>query len=128
MNKMIIIGEILWAIANLAIKVSILHLYIELFWTQTVRIICYIVMSLAGCLCLAIILLALFICYPIAYNWDRTIHGSCGDTKKNFLGQAIVNLCIDIAIVIIPIPVLLNLQMSMLKKLSIYFMFSVGIG
>ena len=44
------------------------------------------------------------------------------------LAQAIINLCIDIAVVIIPIPVLWGLQMQNLKKLGIYFMFSIGIG
>ena len=127
LGQILIIGQILWAFANLAVKISILHLYIEIFWTRPVRIASYTVMGLATCLCVIITFSALLLCRPVSYNWNHNIKGTCGDSNKSFLAQAVMNLCIDLAIVIISVPVLWNLQTRTMKKLGIYFMFSVGI-
>ena len=125
---MLIIGEIVWAFSNTAVKISILHLFIEIFWTRPIRIACYTLMTLATCLGTFILLSALLMCRPLAKSWDANIKGVCGNSQKSFLAQAIINLCVDISIVVLPIPVLWRLQMSGLRKLGIYFMFSVGIG
>ncbi|KAM0798209.1 hypothetical protein BDR22DRAFT_399277 [Usnea florida] len=127
-GKMLVVGETFWGFSNLAIKISILHLFIELFWIRPMRIACYVIMGLATCLWALVILSAFFMCRPLAYNWDQSIKGVCGDSRASLLAQAVMNLCIDISVVIIPIPVLWGLQMQLAKKLGIYFMFSVGIG
>lgn len=125
---MLVVGKVFGAFSNLAIKISILHLFIELFWISPIRIACYIVMGLATCLWASTILNAFFICRPLAYNWDQSIKGVCGNTQELELAQAIISLCLDISVVIIPISVLWGLQMETLKKWGIYFMFSMGIG
>jgi len=86
-------------------------------------------MGLAVCLSLIITLEAVFICRPIAFNWDKTIpDGKCGDNIAAFLSQTAINIAIDIAIFILPLPSLWSLQMPFAKKFGIWIMFSVGAG
>ena len=85
-------------------------------------------MGFATALFLVIVLTSFFNCRPFAYNWNRTLDGVCGDINTSYLIQASINLCIDVTIVILPIPGLSKLQLPFLKKLGVYFMFSVGIG
>ena len=69
-------------------------------------------MGLSISLATAVILGTLLICRPLAYNWNRTIDGTCGNTQKLYLSGGIVNLLLDVAIVTLPMPMLWNLQVS----------------
>jgi len=62
----------------------------------------------------------------MAYNWDRTIHGTCGDTTALYLSTGIVNLIIDVGIVSLPMPMLWGLQMKFAKKLALSLIFGLG--
>lgn len=76
---------------------------------------------------LSTVLVAILICRPFAYNWDKvTISGSCGDVSAYYLSTGIVNLVIDVAIVALPLPMLWGLQMKTSKKVSLTAIFSLG--
>ena len=127
-TKLVFANHILWALATLAVKISILHLYNHLFPTRALRIVSYSAMALSTCVCLMAVLSALLLCRPIALIWDHTLKGSCGSLHTSWLSQAIVVLFIDAIVVVIPAPVLFRLQIPTEKKFGIYFMFSIGIG
>lgn len=85
-------------------------------------------MALSICLAIAIVLQTFLICQPFAFSWDTTIPGGhCGNQFEGYKAQAIVNIAIDCAIVLLPVPSLWNLQMVPSKKIGIYVMFSLGI-
>ena len=68
------------------------------------------------------------ICRPISYRWDFSIKGaSCGDEKKLSLFIAIVNFLQDVIVVVLPMPVLWQLQMAVSRKASLTCMFGMGI-
>ena len=67
-------------------------------------------MGLTATLAVVVILATLLICRPLAYNWNPTINGTCGDTHKLYLSGGIVNLLLDVSIVILPMPMLWGLQ------------------
>lgn len=100
------IGQMVWGCANIAIKISILDIFVRLFPTRPVQITCYVLMGLATALCISGFS-PLVVCRPLSYTWDKTINGHCGDTQKLYLAQAVTNLIIDIAVMLVPVPYLI---------------------
>ena len=121
------VAQITWAGAISAVKVSILHLYIFLFPNIAFRRICYALMAVTALYFSAVFLETLLICRPLAFNWDHTIEGSCGNQTLALLLTGTANLIIDVAIVILPLPVLWRLQMPVVRKVGISAMFSIGV-
>ena len=76
---------------------------------------------------LSVVLESFLFCHPIAFNWDKSIDGTCTDPSLAYLMAAITNLLIDAIIVLLPIPVLWTLQMPLFQKVAITGMFSLGL-
>ena len=119
-------AQVTWAAANSAVKVSILHLYVSIFPNIAFRRICYALMAVSALYVVGVILDTFLMCQPFAFNWDHTIEGSCGNQTLALLLTGALNLIIDVAIVILPLPVLWRLQMPVARKLGVSAMFSVG--
>jgi hypothetical protein len=75
-------------------KLSITHFHIALFPHTTIHLICTV--SIIRCFKL---------CRPLAYAWDHTLNGKCGDFKDYSLETSVVALVFDVACVALPIPV-----------------------
>ncbi|KAK6219176.1 hypothetical protein LQW54_002425 [Pestalotiopsis sp. IQ-011] len=77
---------------------------------------------------LATVLVTLFLCKPIAFNWDTTIAGGkCGNTLASWKSTGIVNIVTDVIILLLPVPSLCKVQMVLYKKLVIIAMFTLGV-
>ncbi|TEY33691.1 hypothetical protein BOTCAL_0668g00020 [Botryotinia calthae] len=119
--------KILWAAANFFVKISILHLYTEIFPNIYVRRVCYGIGALSGGYIISVIAEAFFMCHPIAYNWNKAIpNGHCDDQGAAYLGAGVINLLIDVSVVVLPMPLLWALQMDWKKKIGVAAMFSLG--
>ena len=64
---------------------------------------------------------------PIAKAWDPLITtGSCVNTDALYLWNGILNIVTDIAVLALPIPMLVHLQMPGKQKIGLVAMFTVG--
>lgn len=125
--QILVAAEPIWSTSNSAVKISILHLYIQIFRTSSIfRQLCYAVMALTVCFNTVVVLEAFLLCRPFAYNWNRTIDGSCADKKKAWLSAGIINLGIDVCVMYMPLPLLWELRMPVTEKIRITAMFGVG--
>jgi len=71
---------------------------------------------------------ALFICQPIAFNWDHTIKGGkCGSQTVSFITVGVLDLIIDCMVFALPLPMIWNLQVSTGKKTALFGIFGLGI-
>lgn len=69
----------------------------------------------------------IFSCTPIAFFWDRTIPGGhCINLLAFWFSNATFNIVSDIAIVILPMPVLKSLHLPKKQKYSLIVVFAVG--
>ena len=75
----------------------------------------------------SVVLESFLFCRPVAYNWNKSIDGTCKDPSLGYLLAAITNLLIDVIIVFLPLPLLWKLQMQLTKKIAITGMFSLGL-
>ena len=78
--------------------------------------------------CVAVILQTIFICRPLAFNWDQSMKGSCGDQKRADLALGILNLAFDLTTFLLPMPILWGLQMPRRKKIALSGIFGMGLG
>ena len=75
---------------------------------------------------IAVLMEAVVLCRPIAYAWDKSIEGTCGNATKAYEAVGILNLFIDIAIIILPMPSLWRLQLPFAKKVGLTAIFGIG--
>jgi len=92
------------------VKLSILGFYLSLFHDPVFKNVTYVLAGLSVSLMVAVAVATLLICRPLAFNWDRSINGTCGDTHGLYLSGGIINLILDISIVTLPMPMLRGLQ------------------
>ncbi|KAI1370295.1 hypothetical protein F4677DRAFT_457950 [Hypoxylon crocopeplum] len=66
------------------------------------------------------------LCQPTAYNWDRTLNGTCGNIGVVYIFTAAWNMALDIWVVFLPLPLIWKLQLSACKKASLTASFALG--
>ena len=83
-------------------------------------------MALTMCYLIVVILESFLLCRPFAYNWDKTIEGSCANQTSIFLSAGVINLLIDVMIVTLPMPMLWRLRMPLGRKIALSGVFGMG--
>jgi hypothetical protein len=78
---------------------------------------------------IAMLIFVLAACRPIAYFWDTTIVGGhcVGDKTSPSAIIGAVNIFVDIGLLLLPIPLLWNLQVSLPDKIALFCIFGAGI-
>ena len=119
---------IIWVASVTFIRTSIIALYLHLFPARIFHKICYSVIAVNLCFFVSVVLADCLICRPISYRWDRHFgaHGSCGVQKPLDFYIGISNLILDVAAVVLPMPVLWGLKMAMAKRIMLVVMFGLG--
>lgn len=72
------------------------------------------------------ILQAFLLCRPFAKNWNPLLPGVCGSSTQTILAEAIINMIIDVAIMILPMPLIWRLQMAQRRKVTLTMIFGLG--
>ena len=110
-----------------AVKVSILDLYMTIFRVARFVKIVRGFIAFQILFGTVVLLQVLLTCRPLAFNWDRTLNGTCGNQTASYISVHIMNLILDLSIAALPMPVLWSLKMAVTKKVGISFLFSIGI-
>lgn len=76
---------------------------------------------------LANIIQVFVICRPFASNWDVTITAVCGNRPAAFTAIGAAHMVIDVAIMLLPVHYIRQLQMPTSSKLGICLIFLVGL-
>ncbi|KAM0802269.1 hypothetical protein BDR22DRAFT_971347 [Usnea florida] len=124
--KALLVGQLLWIAAVTLIRASVIFLYIYIFCIKAFRLACYGVLTINLAYFTATVLACCLICRPFAFNWDQSLHGTCGDQKSLDLFIGVFNLLMDIVTVALPMPVLWGLQMPVGRKVAISGLFALG--
>ncbi|KAK6074010.1 CFEM domain-containing protein [Seiridium cupressi] len=125
------IDELFYTIVLALCRVSLLFFLIRVFSVPTFQKICWIVIGWVVVSAIIIILMTLFQCWPINYNWEG-VFGDFGAHKcldVNALAYAAAGMGIaqDFTILLLPLPIIAQLNMSFKKRLQTLFMFGLGI-
>lgn len=111
---------------NLA-KLAILALYRRLFPQKKIRILIHILMGILIGHTISIVVAALAACSPFAANWDPHVPGAhCINKEALFIWSSFPGIVTDIVMLILPIRVVWNLQISKRLKVGLTVTFMVG--
>ena len=73
-------------------------------------------------------LVAIFECTPVAYFWDKSIHGgTCINQDQFFRWNGVANLLIDFMILTLTMPMIWRLRLQTRQKLSLTVVFLLGL-
>lgn len=70
----------------------------------------------------------IFQCTPVQYFWNKTISGGhCVDQNLGYAIDSIINAVQVLVAILLPIPILWNLQMPLAKKIRTMLALFVGV-
>lgn len=87
---------------------------------------CNITIALVASWAIACTVVGVAQCVPVRRAWDQSVPGGCIDLTIFFICQRATNLVTDLILLVLPIKVVLGLNASLAKRLSLVFGFSMG--
>jgi hypothetical protein len=118
---------LLWASSLTAIKISILLFYTRIFSVRKFIITAYAIMAIVVSWWASVVLEEFLLCRPLAFNWDRTIKGGvCSDNMAAYIAAGVINLCTDLMVLILPVPIILGLMLPVRTKIALTCTFCLG--
>ncbi|KAF4775595.1 hypothetical protein HER10_EVM0012338 [Colletotrichum scovillei] len=118
--------QIMYNLVIITAKIAICCFYRRIFpnrWLQVATKAAIILIVVHG---LIFFFLIVFQCIPLAMIWNKSVKGRCLNITAIGYTAAIIGIMEDIVLLIMPIPILLQLQLGLKKKLGLVFMFSLG--
>ncbi|KAL3421569.1 hypothetical protein PVAG01_08015 [Phlyctema vagabunda] len=107
-------------------KTSILLQYLRVFVGTRIRFACWFSIGVVFCYAMWAIFSNLFACTPIAFTWDKSLHGHCIERKFLWLFNASFNIISDVVILVLPMPVLSSLKLPRKQKFVLMAIFAAG--
>ncbi|EEQ34991.1 uncharacterized protein MCYG_07810 [Microsporum canis CBS 113480] len=121
------IAQVLYKLVICLAKVSILLLYLRIFYVhQYFRRICICLIVFTICSGIAFIPPTIWQCSPVAAYWDRSIPHTCLSSFPNWLSYAIINITTDVILLILPVQQILRLQLTKRDKIALILVFLLG--
>ncbi|KAJ5759854.1 hypothetical protein N7520_007010 [Penicillium odoratum] len=112
--------------AVLCAKASILMQYFRVFPTRRMRIVCWIMIIILATYGTWAVISAFLNCIPVAKFWDDSIPGFCLSKPGLWFSNASMHITTDIAILIIPIPALIAIEIPRRQKAALMILFGLG--
>ncbi|OJD40343.1 uncharacterized protein BKCO1_1000516 [Diplodia corticola] len=108
-------------------KFSILMQYLRIFAThRAMRMAILATLVFIILYTLEALLLSVFTCTPIDRFWNRTIAGTCVNTKALWFAHAAINIFSDTVIILLPMPAFKGLNIPSKQKLALMAIFALG--
>ncbi|KAF5025989.1 hypothetical protein F66182_1930 [Fusarium sp. NRRL 66182] len=85
--------------------------------------------ALAICICWSLytVLIAFFICLPVESAWGAAVPERCGDSTAAYAAVAILDIASECIIVVLPMKLVYDLQMSRAHKIALTGVFGAGV-
>ncbi|KAK1712114.1 uncharacterized protein CLUP02_01889 [Colletotrichum lupini] len=126
LDKTMIGAEILYVNGVNVYKIALLLLYLRIFPMREVRKGAWICGSLTSLWTLACVVAASIQCLPLNTLWEPWKPGTCINLFLTQLAIAVPSIIVDIAILYLPIPHVLKLQMNRAQRILVLFTFLLG--
>jgi hypothetical protein len=118
-----------YCLGIMLIKLSFLVFYLQLAVDTRFRVAVHVLIGVVVSYSLASLLVVIFSCHPVSKSWDPTMRdGYCVDLPVFYLANLSLNSATDIAVVFLPVPMLLGVQMPRRDKIAVSGVFMTGLG
>ena len=126
--QLLLSSGITWTLATILCKLAILWLYTQIFTTRKFKLAAYTLMGVT--VSYAFIFIPIFFtqCKPVHAAWDPVLSlTSCRPITRQEFASVAINMALDLAVVVLPLPVVWSLRMPTRKKVAVSLMFSLGL-
>lgn len=123
-----ILGAVTYVTTLGAIKFSILYFYARLFPQRWFKLALIGTGAFTGALSIAQIPVDVVQCVPIQSQWDPEVKGKCVHFGTFILAAGIANIATDVILLILPMPILWQLQVSASRKRILLLVFVIAGG
>ena len=107
-------------------KVAVLILFYRIFIQRGFRLAALALGAITTLWWLGTLLADILICLPPAYNWNPTIEAQCGNKQLLWIIPPIPWIITDLAVVILPLPVIWELHMPLFQRMGLVALFLLG--
>ncbi|ESZ98764.1 hypothetical protein SBOR_0870 [Sclerotinia borealis F-4128] len=124
------LGECFYLASMAMIKVTFCLLFLRVFREKPFIHFVWGTLGLAVAYGISFVAATIFQCWPISYSWNQWdgLHtGSCNNVNLQGWLSSIFNIILDLVVIGLPLGKLSKLVMSPTKKITIMFMFSLGL-
>lgn len=126
MAKWLLVAEILYAWNLGWTKMSLLLMYYRIFHVPYFKKMAWAVGGFVMAWVICITFLFIFICVPVQKLWYPQLPGHCINQVGTWIANASSTIFTDLAILILPIPQIWNLQLRTAEKMGLTFAFGLG--
>lgn len=120
------VSIVLYCAGLFTIKMTFLFQYYRVFGVQNLRKIFIAAIVIVGAWGISQVLIGIFICTPIRGFWDATVRAKCIPNYPQFYINAAGNIITDIAVLVMPFPLLKRLNLPKQQKLLLFGIFGLG--
>jgi hypothetical protein len=107
-------------------KSSILLQYRRVFPAKTFQIICWTIMGIVVTYATWTIIGSIFACVPVDGFWTMEPSARCIDQRIMWFMNGAMNIATDLAIIILPMPVIKNLNLPRRQRTLLIGVFAIG--
>ncbi|KAJ6184423.1 hypothetical protein N7519_005724 [Penicillium mononematosum] len=108
-------------------KFSILFQYLRIFPGKPFRLACYAMMAIVATYSSWAFVSGFVNCVPVAKFWNKDLPGNCLSFEALWFFNASMNIVTDIALLVLPMPLLSKLQLPRTQKIALMGVFAIGI-
>jgi hypothetical protein len=108
-------------------KFSILLQYLRIFPARSFRLACFVVGAVVATYSSWAIVSGYVNCVPVAKFWNHDLPGSCLSFEAVWFFNASMNIATDVTLLILPMPLLAQLQLPRMQKIALMGVFAIGI-
>ncbi|KAB2105280.1 hypothetical protein AG0111_0g6961 [Alternaria gaisen] len=107
-------------------KVSAILLYMRIFISRHFRWLCYGALTIVVGSGIATVFATIFQCVPLQRSWDKNVEGTCIDSSKFWLANAVLNIFTDVIVLALPVREVSKLQLKLQEKIMLHSVFLLG--
>lgn len=117
---------VLYCAGLFTIKMTFLFQYYRVFAVQNLRKLFIAAIVIVGAWGISQVLVGIFICTPIAGFWDSNVAATCIPNLPQWYANAAGNILTDIAVLVMPFPLLKRLNLPKQQKVLLFGIFGLG--
>ncbi|PWY96608.1 PTH11-like integral membrane protein [Aspergillus sclerotioniger CBS 115572] len=107
-------------------KFSILFQYLRIFPDRRFRLACYVALGIVATYGTWAVISGFLNCVPVAKFWNSDVPGYCLNFEAVWFFNASMNIATDTTLLIMPMPLLSQLQLPRMQKLALMGVFAIG--
>jgi hypothetical protein len=129
LHKIKTMTSAVYCLGVMLIKLSLLLFYLQLAVDDKFRMVVYTLIWIVASYSIASVIVVIFSCYPVSKSWDPTIRGgSCVNLPVFYIANMSLNSATDIAVLLLPAPLLWGLRMPLRDKIALSGVLMTGLG